>query len=93
MRTHYDIRLRCRETGELEATEDIGYPTREAAQKVVDEILGDRYVVVECRMRGSHEVHDVDLSYYRHCHDHLGETGRVFERISGAPTDEMVAPR
>lgn len=87
--THFDIRLVCPVTRELEATEDIGHPTREAAERSL-EYLGDRYQIVECSERGSHEVHDVDLSYYRHQRGHLGKADWPFERVSGAPTDDLI---
>lgn len=94
---HYDIRLKCRQSGELEATEDIGYPTREAAEYTAAELNSgaahDRYIVVACSMPGSDQCHDVDLAYWWHMADHEGKANFPFYRMVGEPTDDMIRVR
>lgn len=94
---HYDIRLQCLITGLLEATEDIGYPTREAAQYTLDmldshaERTGSpRYIIIECCHPGSHECHDVDVAYFIHHREHMGDATMTFERWVGEPTDDLI---
>jgi hypothetical protein len=92
---HYDIRLICKISGNPEATEDIGYPTRESAESsLADMTEGDdptlTYVVVACDLPGSDEIHDVDLSYYHHQRECLGDHTAALARYVGVPTDDLI---
>lgn len=86
---HFDVRLKCLESGKLEATVS-SYMTNRAAERVADQ-LNERssypkYVVVGCTMPGNHRVHDVDISYFEHMRDCRGYKDMLFERMVGEPT-------
>lgn len=70
---HYDLRLVCAQTGELEATEDIGLSFERALENLAwmqDMHHGADYRIVSCDARGSDPVHSVDLSMHVHMNIH-----------------------
>jgi len=89
---HYDLRLVCDRTGELEATEDIGL-TFEQAVRTLQFFQANHpraiYRIVSCDARGSDRVHDVDLSHHVHMNIHEGFDYGWLGYI-GAPTDARI---
>lgn len=84
---HFDIRLICPATGQLEATEDNGHSLA-AAREHLTRLADDRsrYAIVFCDRPGTDPVHDVDVAYHRHVTEHTpgGRPGPL-ERWVGTP--------
>jgi len=94
MSIHYDIRVICPVTGQLEATEDIGLEEGHADRIVAEIMPGTttRYAVVACDRPGDDEVHDVDLAYHRHVREHLGHKAEEMVRWVGQPQADWIKP-
>jgi hypothetical protein len=90
MRAHYDVRLVCQSTGELEATEDWGFATwGEAVLCTQDLNAGSAvYTIVACNEPKTSSVHDVDVAYYLHQRDHEKNPNAELIRYVGVPTED-----
>lgn len=89
---HYDLRLICPITGELEATEDMGL-TFERACHALARAHGERsrYALVSCDRPGSDAIHNVDLAYHVHHAVHAGYADWGYCEYVGTPQDDWFA--
>lgn len=93
MTWHYDIRVRCPLSGQLESTEDIGLTFERALHNLdgLREWMSRReYVIVSCDRPGSDRVHDVDLAYHVHVAMHEGQHDAEWLGYIGAPQDSWI---
>jgi len=93
MAWHYDLRLVCPLSGQLEATESIGLTAAQAEREILwqQENPGRReYRIVSCDEPGSSRVHDVDLAFHVHHAVHEGLTDWEYCGYIGAPTDDWI---
>jgi hypothetical protein len=85
---HFDVRLVCAVTGQLEATEENGM-TLAGARRSLARLDSDRtrYVIVFCDRPGADPIHDADVDYHRHVTQHVpgGRIGEPLERWVGPP--------
>lgn len=94
---HYDLRLVCPITGELEATEDMGMTFAQAVRSL-ERTSDTRYkhVLVTCNRPAEDGVHNVDIAYHVHMSVHEARSGWEFCGWVGTPThdwfDADIAP-